>query len=65
MRHISGQWNYMGAVSRLLVASPGQRLMETSSHQSFTITQLLSIYDTVYCNHCITIIHQEHIIILD
>ena len=25
----SGQWNYMGEVSRLLVASPIQRLMET------------------------------------
>ena len=25
----SGQWNYMGEVSRLLVASPRPRLMET------------------------------------
>ena len=25
----SGQWNLMGEVSRLLVASPGLRLMET------------------------------------
>ena len=24
----SGQWNYMGEVSRLLIASPGPRLME-------------------------------------
>ena len=25
----SGQWNYMGEVSRLLIASPGPRPMET------------------------------------
>ena len=28
MTHVSEQWNYMGVVSRFLIASPGQGQME-------------------------------------
>ena len=38
---------------------------KVSSYKSIMITQSLSIYNTIYCNHCITIILQDLFIVLE